>query len=64
VRVVGTTYNIREVVQKYNAQEIFVAIPAEKKAAQREMLQRCRRRLSLAAIAGAFANDERGNYRF
>ena len=42
VRVVGTTYNIQEVVKKYNAQEIFVAIPAEKKAAQREMLQRCR----------------------
>lgn len=42
IRVVGTTYNIREVVKKYNAQEIFVAIPSESKAAQREMLQRCR----------------------
>ena len=42
VRVVGTTYNIKEVVKKYNAQEIFVAIPSETKAAQREMLQRCK----------------------
>ena len=42
VRVVGTTYNIREVAKKYNAQEIFVAIPSGAKAAQREMLQRCR----------------------
>ena len=41
VRVVGTTYEAKSVVKKYNAQEIFIAIPSSKKAAQREAIQRC-----------------------
>ena len=41
VRVVGTTDDAKEVVKKYNAEEIFIAIPSTKKAAQREAIQRC-----------------------
>ena len=41
VRVIGTTDDAKEVVKKYGAQEIFVAIPSTKKAAQREAIQRC-----------------------
>ena len=41
VRVVGTTAEAKDVVKKYGAQEIFIAIPSTKKAAQREAIQRC-----------------------
>ena len=41
VRVVGTTEDAKEVVKKYRAEEIFIAIPSTKKAAQREAIQRC-----------------------
>ena len=41
VRVVGTTEDAKEVVKKYNAQEVFIAIPSTKKAKQREAIQKC-----------------------
>ena len=41
VRVVGTTYEAKEVVKKYGAHEIFIAIPSTKRAQQREAIQRC-----------------------
>ena len=42
VRVVGSTYEIREMAKRYKAQEIFIAIPAQQKKKQREILERCR----------------------
>ena len=42
VRVVGTTHNLKEVVKKYNVQEIFVAVPSLSKHVQREILHRCK----------------------
>ena len=42
VRVVGTTHDLKEVIKKYNIQEIFVAVPSVSKHAQREILHRCK----------------------
>ena len=42
VRVVGTTHDLKEVVKKYNIQEIFVAVPSLSKHVQREILHRCK----------------------
>ena len=42
VRVVGTTYEIRAMAKRYKVQEIFIAIPAQKKSKQREVIERCR----------------------
>ena len=41
VRVVGTTNEAKEVVKKYRAQEIFIAIPSTKKSQQKEAIGRC-----------------------
>lgn len=41
VRVVGTTYDVKEVVKKYRVQEIFIAVPSTKKAKQKEVIERC-----------------------
>ncbi len=40
VRVVGTTYEAKEIVKKYGVKEIFVALPSESKQVQREVLSR------------------------
>ena len=42
VRVVGTTHDLKEVIKKYNVQEIFVAVPSVSKHLQREILHRCK----------------------
>ena len=42
VRVVGTTYDLKAVVKKYNVQEIFVAVPSLSKYVRREILHRCK----------------------
>ena len=42
VRVVGTTLELKEVVKKYNVQEIFVAVPSVSRHVQREILHRCK----------------------
>ena len=42
VRVVGTTYDLKEVVKKYKVKEIFVAVPSVSKHVQREILHRCK----------------------
>ncbi len=41
VRVVGTTHEVKDVVKKYAAEEIFIAIPNSKRTAQREAIQNC-----------------------
>lgn len=41
IRVVGTTHETKEIVKKYNVEEIFIAIPATQRAAQREAIQNC-----------------------
>ena len=41
IRVVGTTHETKEIVKKYKAEEIFIAIPATQRAAQREAIQNC-----------------------
>ncbi len=40
VRVVGTTYEAKEIVKKYSIKEIFVAIPSATKNTQKEVLHR------------------------
>ena len=42
VRVVGTTHEMKDVIKKYQIQEIFVAVPSVSKNAQREILHRCK----------------------
>ena len=42
VRVVGTTFELKEAVRKYKVQEIFVAVPSLSKHVQREILHRCK----------------------
>ncbi len=42
VRVVGTTFEAKEVVKKYNVKEIFIAIPNMDKKKQKEILNRCK----------------------
>ncbi len=41
VRVVGTTKEVKDVVKKYKVEEIFIAIPTTKRAAQREAIANC-----------------------
>ena len=41
IRVVGTTNETKEIVQKYNVEEIFIAIPSTQRAKQREAIQNC-----------------------
>ncbi len=40
IRVVGNTYDAKDVIKKYSVKEIFVAIPSASKNAQREVLNR------------------------
>ncbi len=40
VRVVGTTYEAKEIIKKYGVKEIFVALPEESKQTLREVLVR------------------------
>ena len=42
VRVVGTTMELKEIVKKYNVQEIFVAVPSLSKHVQSNILHRCK----------------------
>ena len=42
VRVVGTTHELKEIIKKYQIQEIFVALPSVSKNVQREVLHRCK----------------------
>ena len=42
VRVVGTTFDVLSVVEKYKIQEIFVALPTMNKNAIRDVLFRCK----------------------
>ena len=41
IRVVGSTYEVKAFVKRYNVQEIFLALPSSDRAKQREVLQRC-----------------------
>ncbi len=42
VRVVGTTHEAKEIVKKYQVQEIFVAVPSATKNVQKDILNRCK----------------------
>ncbi len=42
VRVVGTTFEIKDIAKKYNVKEIFIAVPTSSKHAQKEILNRCK----------------------
>ncbi len=42
VRVVGTTFDIKEVVKKYSVKEIFIVLPTANKKEQKEVLNRCK----------------------
>ncbi len=42
VRVVGTTFDLKEIVKKYSVKEIFIVLPTANRKEQKEVLNRCK----------------------